>query len=140
MTKQRHTFEFNCFFLIAGCIGSLGYWQSLAKRESKKQHQWYCIPKESQVHSAPPLSVTDSAIAPSARKHTFEFNSAVATLLETTGHLSANKKGEDSIYPPKTPSLERLISISHKIHVRKLGSRRTSLECRILLERCITTN
>ena len=37
------------FFLIAGCIGSLGYWQSLAKRESKKQHQWYCIPKESQV-------------------------------------------------------------------------------------------
>ena len=37
------------FFLIAGCIGSLGYWQSLATRESKKQHQWYCIPKESQV-------------------------------------------------------------------------------------------
>ena len=42
---------FDCviFFLIAGCVGSLGYWQSLAKRESKKQHQWYCIPKESQV-------------------------------------------------------------------------------------------
>ena len=39
----------NFFFLIAGCIGSLGYWQSLATRESKKQHQWYCIPKESQV-------------------------------------------------------------------------------------------
>ena len=37
------------FFLIAGCIGSQGYWQSLATRESKKQHQWYCIPKESQV-------------------------------------------------------------------------------------------
>ena len=37
------------FFLIAGCNGSLGYWQSLATRESKKQHQWYCIPKESQV-------------------------------------------------------------------------------------------
>ena len=37
------------FFLIAGCIGSLGYWQSLATRESKTQHQWYCIPKESQV-------------------------------------------------------------------------------------------
>ena len=37
------------FFLIAGCIGSLGYWQSLATRESNKQHQWYCIPKESQV-------------------------------------------------------------------------------------------
>ena len=37
------------FFLIAGCIGSLGYWQSLATRESKTQHQWYCIPKESQA-------------------------------------------------------------------------------------------
>ena len=37
------------FFLIAGCNGSLGYWQSLATRESNKQHQWYCVPKESQV-------------------------------------------------------------------------------------------
>ena len=37
------------FFLIAGCIGSLGYWQSLATRESNKQYQWYCVPKESQV-------------------------------------------------------------------------------------------
>ena len=26
------------FFLIAGCNGSLGYWQSLATRESNKQH------------------------------------------------------------------------------------------------------
>ena len=41
--------EFTTVFLIAGCIGSLGYWQSLATRESKTQHQWYCIPKESQV-------------------------------------------------------------------------------------------
>ena len=40
------------FFLIAGCIGSLGYWQSLATRELNKQHQWYCVPKESQgAHS-----------------------------------------------------------------------------------------
>ena len=37
------------FFLIAGCIGSLGYWQSLATRELNKQHQRYCVPKESQV-------------------------------------------------------------------------------------------
>ena len=37
------------FFLIVGCNGSLGYWQSLATRESNKQHQWYCVPKESQV-------------------------------------------------------------------------------------------
>ena len=37
------------FFLIAGCNGSLGYWQSLATRESNKQHQWYCVPKESQA-------------------------------------------------------------------------------------------
>ena len=37
------------FFLIAGCNGSLGYWQSLATRETNKQHQWYCVPKESQV-------------------------------------------------------------------------------------------
>ena len=47
--KRRTSLCCQCFFLIAGCIGSLGYWQSLAKRESKKQHQWYCIPKESQV-------------------------------------------------------------------------------------------
>ena len=39
----------NFFFLIAGCNGSPGYWQSLATRESNKQHQWYCVPKESQV-------------------------------------------------------------------------------------------
>ena len=37
------------FFLIAGCNGSLGYWQSLATSESNTQHQWYCVPKESQV-------------------------------------------------------------------------------------------
>ena len=41
--------QFFYFFLIAGCIGSLGYWQSLATRESNKQHQWYCVPEESQV-------------------------------------------------------------------------------------------
>ena len=41
--------HYDFFFLIAGCIGSLGYWQSLATRESNKQHQWYCVPKESQV-------------------------------------------------------------------------------------------
>ena len=40
------------FFLIAGCIGSLGYWQSLATRESKTQHQWYCVPKrKSSAHT-----------------------------------------------------------------------------------------
>ena len=33
------------FFLIAGCNGSLGYWQSLATRETNKQHQWYCVPE-----------------------------------------------------------------------------------------------
>ena len=39
----------------------------------------------------------------------------VATLLDTTGHLS-QQNGEDSINPTKTPSLKRLTSISHKIH------------------------
>ena len=37
------------FFLLAGCIGSRGYWQSFTKRELNKQHQRYCVPKESQV-------------------------------------------------------------------------------------------
>ena len=46
--RPKHSF-FSFFFLIAGCNGSLGYWQSLATRESNKQHQWYCVPKESQA-------------------------------------------------------------------------------------------
>ena len=33
------------FFLLAGCNGSRGYWQSLTKRELNKQHQRYCVPK-----------------------------------------------------------------------------------------------
>ena len=37
------------FFLLRGCDGSRGYWQSLTKRELNKQHQWYCVPEESQV-------------------------------------------------------------------------------------------
>ena len=48
-SDQDQTIALDVFFLIAGCNGSLGYWQSLATRESNKQHQWYCVPKESQV-------------------------------------------------------------------------------------------
>ena len=37
------------FFLLAGCDGSRGYWQSLTKRELNKQHQRYCVSEKSQV-------------------------------------------------------------------------------------------
>ena len=37
------------FFGLAGCDGSPGYWQSLTKRELKKQHQRYCVSEKSQA-------------------------------------------------------------------------------------------